>query len=119
MSELYELKRMLMKELESYGSKGELSAGTLDIVDKLAHTVKNLCRIIAEAEESDYSGDYQYMGRSYAERRTVRRDGMGRYSGERYSRNGLADELRGLMHDAPDEHTRQEIKRLADKLESM
>ena len=51
MHELYELKDMLMKELEEYGSKGELSAGTLDIVDKLTHTIKNLCKIIDEYDE--------------------------------------------------------------------
>ena len=140
MNELYELKEMLMKELKEYGSKGELSAGTLDIVDKLTHTVKNLCKIIEEYEEAEYSGNYPYMsydGRSYNDGRSYRgsyrdgmsgargrtnasRDSMGRYSGERgYSRTGLADELRGLMADAPDERTRQEIQRLADKLESM
>jgi len=140
MNELYELKEMLMKELKEYGSKGELSAGTLDIVDKLTHTVKNLCKIIEEYEDAEYSGNYPYMsydGRSYNDGRSyrgsyrdgmsgargrmnARRDSMGRYSGERgYSRTGLADELRGLMTDAPDERTRQEIQRLADKLESM
>ena len=131
MNELYELKEMLMKELKEYGSKGELSAGTLEIVDKLAHTVKNLCKIIEDLEEGgDYSGDYPYPGSyrgSYRDgmsgargRMNARRDSMGRYSGERgYSRTGLADELRGLMADAPDERTRQEIQRLADKLESM
>lgn len=140
MNELYELKEMLMKELKEYGSKGELSAGTLDIVDKLTHTIKNLCKIIEEYEEAEYSGNYPYMsydGRSYNDGRSyrgsyrdgmsgargrtnARRDSMGRYSSERgYSRTGLADELRGLMADAPDERTRQEIQRLADKLESM
>ena len=133
MNELYELKEMLMKELKEYGSKGELSAGTLDIVDKLTHTIKNLCKIIEEYEDAEYSGNYPYMsydGRSYRGyrdgmsgargRMNASRDSMGRYSGERgYSRTGLADELRGLMADAPDERTRQEIQRLADKLESM
>ena len=46
MHELYELKEMLCKELEEYGSKGELTGGTLEVVDKLDHAVKNLDRII-------------------------------------------------------------------------
>lgn len=148
MHDLYKLKEMLLKELEEYGSKGELSAGTLEIVDKLSHAVKNICKIIEEYEEAEYSGDggsyegsyrggrggssnrgsyrggrggsYEgsYEG-SYARGRSnARRDSMGRYSSERgYSRAGLADELRELMQDAPDERTRQEIQRLADKLE--
>lgn len=140
MHELYELKEMLMKELEEYGSKGELSAGTLEIVDKLTHTVKNLCKIIEDMEEADYSGEGYYEGsyrgrsyrgsyrdgRSYNDgmmsnargRMNAPRDRMGRYSGERgYSRAGLADELRSMMDQAPDEQTRKELERLANKIE--
>jgi hypothetical protein len=99
-------------------------------VDKLTHALKSVKASVAMMEDEDegYSGHYPYMGGygsyrdgSYARgRRNAPRDSMGRYSGERgYSRAGLADELRGLMHDAPDERTRQEIQRLADKLENM
>lgn len=62
MHEIYELKEKLMRELEEYGMK-ELSAGSLEIVDKLAHTIKNLCKIIEAAEEEEYSmagGSYAY-----------------------------------------------------------
>ena len=51
MHEIYELKEMLMQELEEYGRKGELKdVGSLEIIDKLAHTIKNLCKIIETAE---------------------------------------------------------------------
>ena len=56
MEALYELKEMLMTELEEYGRKGDLSAGSLEIVDKLTHTIKNLCKIIEAYEEEEYSG---------------------------------------------------------------
>ena len=62
MHELYELKEKLMRELEEYGTK-ELSAGTLQAVDTLAHAIKNLCKIIEAAEEEEYSmagGSYAY-----------------------------------------------------------
>ena len=114
---IYELKDMLCKELEEYGKKGELSAGTLDIVDKLAHTIKNLDKIIEVYEEDDYSnygGTYMDGGRSYRNRSYARgrkRDSMGRYS-----RDGLTDKLHDLMNEAPDEHTRMEIKRLIEKM---
>ena len=70
---IYELKEMLCKELEEYGAKGELTAGSLEIVDKLAHAIKNLDKII---EASETEGDYSerggsYRGGSYA------RDGQG------------------------------------------
>lgn len=139
MHELYELKDMLMKELEEYGAKGELSSGTLDVVDKLTHTLKNLCKIIDEYDEGGSSrwypmegggnrsyqneGSYRrsYRG-SYARGRgNARRDSMGRYSGERgYSRDGdMVEELRELMNEAPDDRTRQEFQRFISKIENM
>jgi hypothetical protein len=91
MHDLYKLKDMLLEELKSYGQGKELSTGSLEMVDKLAHTVKNLCKICESAEEEEeYSradgrgGSYRMRG-SYADeggsyRR--RRDSMGRYSGD-------------------------------------
>lgn len=120
MNELEKLKQMLCKELEEYGSKGEMSTGTLEVVDKLAHAVKNLDKII-EAYDGEYSGRYYADGMGGVNY-SRRRDSMGRYSrdGRRsygYSRHGdLADELRNLMEDAPDERTRMEMQRLIDKL---
>lgn len=142
MHELYDLKDMLCKELKEYGTKGELSAGTLDVVDKLTHTMKNLDKIIeAYEEEEGYSsasrpdgmggmtdgsyrysrngGNYRGMYRgSYARgRMNARRDSMGRYSGN-YSRDdGMVEELRGLMEDAPNESIKRDIQRLVDKIE--
>lgn len=133
MHELYELKDKLMNELEEYGSK-EMSAGTLDVVDKLAHTVKNLCKIIDYADYSEASGGSyargggsramrggSYEGVSYARGGTrgrggnARRDSMGRYS----SAGDIAEELYGLMEKVPDERTRMELEKLANKMEHM
>lgn len=116
MNELEKLKQMLCKELEEYGSKGEMSTGTLEVVDKLAHAVKNLDKII-EAYDGEYSGRYYADGMGGVNY-SRRRDSMGRYSRRYgYSRHGdLADELRNLMEDAPDERTRMEMQRLIDKL---
>lgn len=44
MHKLYELKDMLCEELEEYAGK-EMSAGTLEVVDKLSHAIKNLNKI--------------------------------------------------------------------------
>lgn len=128
MHEIYELKERLLKELEEYGRKGDLSTGSLDVVDKLAHTVKNLCKILEESDEG-YSNGMRYTdgrmytdGRSYARGRTgyVRRDSMGRYSRNGYSYEGeeMADQLRDLMADAPD-HIKSDIQRLINKVEKM
>ena len=58
MHELYKLKELLCKELEEYGSKGELSGGTLEVVDKLAHAVKNIDKIIETKEMMEEDGSY-------------------------------------------------------------
>ena len=124
MHELHELKEKLMDALESY-SKKEMTASNLEIVDKLSHTIKNLCKIIEDAEESEYSerGGYSRRysrdGMSYADGRgrgsRARRDSMGRYS----SKDGMIGDLRDLMEEAPDEKTRMELERFIRKMESM
>ena len=131
MHELYELKDMLCKELKEYGEKGELTAGSLDTIDKLAHAMKNLDRVIgAYEDDGEYSGRsypdgmggsyargrYSREGRSYARgRMNARRDSMGRYSRD----DGMIEELRDLMKDAPNEAIKRDIQRLVDKMEQM
>lgn len=141
MDALYDLKDKLCQELEEYGDK-ELSAGSLSTIDSLAHTIKNLDKIIEKYEEDDYSGAYDgsyddgNMNRNM--NGTSRRYSMRRYSGARgdgrgrgrnakrdsmgrYSRDGkmMAQELRELMEDAPDERIRMELQKVIQKVENM
>lgn len=141
MHEIYELKEKLCEELEEYGRKGDLDVGSLEIVDKLAHAVKNLGKIIEMSEEEEYSGNYMYAdggagggtyrngrsyargGRSYARGRTgnVRRDSMGRYSREGgYSRademEDMADTIRSMMNKLPPE-IQKDAQRFVEKLD--
>ena len=136
MHKLYELKDMLCEELEEYAGK-EMSAGTLEVVDKLSHAIKNLNKIIEAKEEEDYSGMYygddMSMRGSYARNgnrggsyargrgRSTRRDSMGRYANEGgYSRTGdMIEELRQLMREAPDEHTKMKLQRFISEMEMM
>ena len=97
MNELRDLKSSLIDELKEYSRK-EITSGNLEIIDKLAHAVKNLCKVIDD--DDGYSG-------SYPDRREHSR---------MYSRSGLSDRLRELMNDAPDDRTRSEIKRLIDRM---
>lgn len=65
-----------------------------------------------------------YEGGSYARGRgrNARRDSMGRYSSERgYSRDPqeMADQLRDLMEDAPNETVRRDIERLMHTVQQM
>lgn len=105
---------------------GGMSDGDLETIDKLTHALASVKKIMAFMEDEDgysgYDGSYRNMYRgSYARGGSYarKRDSMGRYSGERgYSRNALADKMRDLMMDAPDDRTRQEIQRMVEKLEA-
>ena len=146
MDAIYELKDMLCEELEEYGKKDKLDVGTLEIVDKLAHTIKNLDKIIETYEEDGYSKEGYYEGSydtleggKYARRgrysregemrgtsyargdgrgrgSNAKRDSMGRYSRDSQS---MVHELRELMEDAPDERTRMEFKKFIERIEHM
>ena len=130
MHDYEKLKEMLCDELEQITRKGELTAGSLDTVDKLTHAIKSIVTIMAMDEYEDgYSradGEHMTSGRrySYAGRgRGARRDSMGRYSRGGYSyddaRDDMVKELRELMNDAPDERTKQEFQKFISKMESM
>ena len=106
MHELYELREMLCDALKEYGKKAELNAQSLDTVDKLAHAVKNLDKILGAYAEQDQSGDYPWH--------------MGRYSSEaENSAERMVAELKEMMQAAPDEKTRQEFQRFISKIETM
>lgn len=120
MKTYHDLKDMLCEELDEITRKGELTAGSLDTVDKLTHSIKSLETIIAMNEAQDgESGYYPYMGRSYQ-----RRDMRGRYSRDNrgYSRDDSRDsmihELREIMQDAPDEHTKKRFQSFIRELEN-
>lgn len=134
MHKLYQLKEMLCEELEQYGDRDRLSAPTLETVDKLAHAAKNVAKIIESCEEEQYS--MRNYGRSYEGGMSNRRyssDGYyyddggmsnrrGRAANGRFvSRDGsdMARKLREMMNEAPDDSARQELQRLADKMEQM
>lgn len=130
MDKLYELKDKLCQELDEMAEK-PLNPQSLDMIYKLASAAKNVEKILM-AKEDGYSGRGSYRGGSYGSyeggsygeggsyargRRNAPRDSMGRYSGEGYSRHGdMAEELRGLMADAP-EHIKRDMQRLLEKLE--
>lgn len=126
MHNIYKLKDMLIEELNEIGEKGEMSAGTLETVDKLAHSIKNLCKVIDECDEEYssrggmYGGSYEgsHEG-SYARGRGGRRraNQYGSYA-RGYSRAGedMISRIQELMDEAPNDSIRQDLQRLADKM---
>ena len=135
MHELYELKEKLCRELKKYNNE-EVTTNSLEVVDKLAHAVKNIDKIIEKYEEEE-GGSYGYnsynsynygnsnrggRGNSYARGRgrNARRDSMGRYSSENgYSRHGdMVEQLREMMMDAPNDEIRRDYERVINRMES-
>lgn len=140
---LHELCETLTKELEDVNSKigqsGGMSAGDLEAIDKLTHSLKSVKATIAMMEqEGGYSTRYPMYyyegngssnygggnsnrdGGSYRGGNSYRRgrDSMGRYTSRRgYSRDDFADRLREVMEEAPDEQTRQSIERMIQKMD--
>jgi hypothetical protein len=141
-NDLHELCETISREIGDANEKirnagGKLTAGDADYIDKLTHSLKSIKATIAMMEDEDgYSSANYPMGGSYARRggysrengtyrsyargrMNAPRDSMGRYSG-RYSRDdGMVEELRGLMEDAPNDAIKRDIQRLVDKLEQM
>lgn len=142
---LHDLCEVISRELEDANEKirkagGKLSAGDVDYIDKLTHSLKSIKTTIAMMEAEDeggYSNRYEphmgtyydeRTGHSYARGRTgnVRRDSMGRYSREGGNSYGggysyaedmeaTKDEIRELSQKMPEEH-RRKIERALDDL---
>lgn len=133
-----ELKKMLCDELEDITAKGQLTAGDLDTVDKLTHSIKSIETIMAmggysntypysygrNSYDNSYDGNNSYaqrrdrMGRYSRENRGGNRGGRGGYSrGYSYGKDEMMQELRELMEDAETEQERNAISRCINEME--
>ena len=74
-----ELEEMLCDEIDRITERKELNSGSLDMLDKLTHTLKSIKTIDAMDEYAEDDG-YTHDSMSYRGRRGARRDSMGRYS---------------------------------------
>ena len=54
----HDVKDMLHEELAEIVKKGELSAGSLETIDKLLNSIKNSCKIIMYEEYADDGYSY-------------------------------------------------------------
>ena len=132
MHKLYESVCEELKALEKKATNGDLSMSEIQLGDTLAHFGKNLKKMM-EDEDEEYSGamypdgrgSYRYdnggMSMARGRGRNARRDSMGRYSSEGYSRatDETLTRMHEMMRNAPDEQTRQEVQRMINRLEQM
>ena len=136
-----ELREMLCEELDNMAGK-EITTGSLEIIDKLTHSIKSIDTIMA-MEEAGYSEEYSrrgsYRGGSYRDGaydgsyedgsyeeggrsrrgsyargrgRNARRDSRGRYS-RRYSR--AEDMMQEKLEDMMEETDDPKVKHALQK----
>ena len=137
----YEAKEMLKNELDNIVKKGELSAGSLETIDKLLNSIKNACKITMYEEyaEDGYSyadgdadmSDYAYArasGNGRGRGSNAKRDSMGRYSSRGYSRRGRysyddgekqekMDMLREMMNEVSSDEERRALNKIIRRME--
>ena len=129
MHRLYDLKDKLLDELTECGEKN-LTESSLKTIDTLAHSIKNLDKVIEKCEHEGYSnydggysressyvdeGTHHYIrpDGSYARGRGAKRDSMGRYSS---ADDEMRMNLEKLMGTAKDEHTKREIRKMLERM---
>lgn len=128
-----------LEELDKKAKSGNVSLTDVQYADLLEHYKKSVLANEAMESESEYSGAMRdgmmyrdgmrggsYRGRyegSYARGRgrNAKRDSMGRYSSEGYSREAadMTAELQDMMDDPKYEPVRHDIERLMRKVEQM
>ena len=118
----HKIKDMLCEELEHIANKGELTAGSLDIVDKITHSIKSIDTIIAMEDYEDghsegmsYYGKRMRRGSSYDDKPSMMYNRRG-YSRDDH-REHLISRLEEMMKDATDEHTKSTIRKCIDELD--
>ena len=118
-----ELKEMLHKELKEVTRKGELTAGSLDVIDKLTHSLKSLSAIENGASHRGSYGSYNSYGRygrdgdgdgRYSEDNFRHSEDRGRqsYGSYEYSRDAATDAMKHRLESMMSE-TMSENNRLA------
>lgn len=145
MEYMHELKNMLCEELEKIVSEGELTAGSLETVDKLTHSIKSIATIMAMEDEgySEEGGSYRRGGqgsrrggsrRNYRDGGSYRQGGQssrrgsyrqgGSYDGGSYRRMSRTDEtemlvekLEKMMQKVEDPNARQALEEAVEAME--
>lgn len=133
MKKLYELKDKLCDQLEAYSDK-ELNNSMLEAVDKLAHAIKNIDKVIEKCEEQDFGNSYGYSyyrpsygryndgminrGMSYARNGGGNMNNGGSYSRGYSMDNDIIYSLNELMENTSDNGTRKEIQKFIQRLQN-
>ena len=143
---MHKIKEMLYRELEEYANVERLSGGSLELINKITDTIKNIDKIEMLEEGGEYSrdGGMSYEGGgyddgvSYARRRGGMHYVRGHYSrdgGNSYGRDGgnsynrgysrhdgkqhMMQRMEEMMHEAENDRERDVLRRCMDQLGKM
>lgn len=126
-----DIKQMLCKELKNIAEEGKLTAGNLDAIDKITHSIKSLVTIMAmeeggysqEGNSNGYSGRRDSMGRYADNGNSYRSYDDGNYSCRRYSRDEgksqMVSQLEDLMQQAQSQQEREVMQQALSRLRNM
>lgn len=127
MENLHKMKELLERELDGYCKRGELSAGSLDVIHKITDTIKNIDKIIMLEGGGEYSrGGGRPMlydnWDSYAGPRAGTHYVAGYYrrdDGDGYTREDGRDVMRRRIHEMMEGASDKDREALRRCLDSM
>ena len=126
MENLYKMKELLKQELDGYCKRGELSAGSLDVIHKITDTIKNIDKIEMLEDGGEYSRGggrpILYESRDSYGPRAGTHYVAGYYrreDGDGYTREDGRDAMRRRIHEMMDgasEKDREALRRCLDAM---
>lgn len=139
MQKLYTLKDRLKDAVNEYSEKTTFSPTDIETIKNLLSSMVKICEYVEMEESSEYSNRGSYRGNSYrysyddgsyddgsyarGRGRYAKRDSMGRYSSDGYSRNysrgDIMEHLEEMAQKEPDERKRREYMDFIDKMNNM
>ena len=107
MKSLSTIKDKVCDELDEIAEKGDWSAGTLETLDKLTHTLKSVLTIEAMQEKGYANDPYPRYTERYHDNR---------YD-DRYSRDGMIEKLQRMLENASSEKEKRALRNCIDSME--
>lgn len=124
MRKLEELKEKMMHELDMVSAKPTMTIADISMIDTLAHSIKNLCKIMESEEEGYSGGDWEadgsyrrgYSGRRHMVRGHYSRNAYGHSYGDGYEGRSYREMLEQEYSNARDERERETIRRMMERM---
>ena len=114
---LTELKEKLMREMEMISAKQQLTMADINMIDTLAHAIKNLCKVIEDmgGQESGYSERHYVRGHYSRDDGSYGGGGSHGYSNS-YSNNSYREAMENAYSNAMNEEEKRVIGRILDRM---